>query len=100
MTDISESYISPDLAKIEDNEIVIRIPFNALPNAFLHAWDEEYGFDNHTFIITDINIAAQNFINYINEENEVGETTIHRTLDEAVINMTEQGEEGISDGTE
>lgn len=84
-----------ELANIEGEEIVIRVPLSALPAAAKVAWDEAFGFEEHTFAVDDVNTFAAEFVRELNAEDEEGTTLIHVALDKAAVNAVENGAEGI-----
>lgn len=84
-------------AKIEGDEIVIRIPIEALPHAAEVAWDQEYGEDEHALYVEDVNEFAKEFVYALLKEDEEGSTVLHFAFGEAVIEATEQGACGIND---
>lgn len=84
-------------AKIEGDEIIIRIPKSALPNCAEYAWDTEYGFERHALYVENLDEFTKEFVNALNYENEIGETLITVALDKAIINATENGAFGIND---
>lgn len=85
-------------AKIEGDEIVIRIPIEALPTAAEIAWENTYG--ESGLYVDDLDEFAKEFLNYLLAENEIGDTLLHVAFDKAVINATEQGAFGIADRNE
>lgn len=89
-----------DLAKIEGEEIVIRIPLAAIPYAASIAFDEAgYDVDEDTgatrMRVTDARTFAQGMLWALNHEGEDGSTPVHYLLDRAVIEAAEQGTEGL-----
>jgi hypothetical protein len=84
-------------AKIENDQIVIRVPITALENAVTYAWDNEYGFKQHALYIEDVNEFAKELVRALNTEEENGETLITKAFDKATINATENGAFGIND---
>lgn len=85
------------LAKIEHEEIVIRIPLTALPNAARIAWDNQFGFGNHSYYVDDLTEFSKSFVLELNREDEIGDTVLHRVFDSVVISLTENGELGFND---
>lgn len=85
------------LAKIEGEEIVIRIPFAGVKNATEIAWDNHYGFEQHGLYIENQAEWIESFCATLNYESEDGTTVLHEAFDKAVISATEQGEFGIND---
>jgi hypothetical protein len=92
--------LGSDLAKIEGDEIVIRVPIAAIPHAAKIAFDEaNYDIDDDTnetrMVVTDAAAFALGMIDALNQESEDGSTPIHYLLDRAVVYAAEQGTEGI-----
>lgn len=83
-------------AKIEGDEIVIRIPIAAIETAAPHAWDDQYGFGNHSISVSDPATFAKELVLELNRESETGVTLVHRALDQACVNAAENGAEGLS----
>ena len=79
-----------ELANIEGDEIVIRVPISAIRHAASAAL-EECGVE-----VTDEREAAKAIVRYLNDEDEEGSTPVHFALDKALTNAVEQGEEGFS----
>ncbi len=88
------------LANIEGDDIVIRIPIKSIADAAKVAFDEEYGFEEHSITVTDNRLAAEAIVRQLNDEEEDGTTLVHQILDKAVTNAFEDGDEGFSDGTD
>lgn len=86
-----------ELANIEGEEIVIRIPVAALPGAAQVAWDEQYGFEQHSLRVCDVAAFAKEFVRELNSEAEDGTTLIHIVLDKAAVNAAENGAEGLEE---
>jgi hypothetical protein len=84
-----------ELAQIEGEEVVIRVPISGLPHAADVAWNEQYG--EHGLFVEDLGEFAKEFVRYLNSEDEEGSTVLHFAFDRAVINATEQGAFGIGD---
>lgn len=84
-------------AKIEAGEIVIRVPLAAIPCAALVAFDEQYGFEQHSLEVVDVDVFAGELVLELNRESEDGTTLVHLMLDRAVIRATENGAQGIED---
>jgi hypothetical protein len=81
------------MAKIENGEIVIRIPIDVLASAPLFAWDREFG--EHRYEVETKEGLAGSLVYRLNEETETGETPVHRMLDAAAVRVVEQGDEGV-----
>lgn len=94
--------LDSELAKIEGDEIVIRIPLAAIPYAASLALSEHgYAIDEATaetrVVITDTRKFAEDMLRALNEESEDGSTRVHLTLDAAVCIAYEQGSEGAEE---
>ena len=89
-----------DLANLEGDEVVIRIPVSALAHAASVAWDEAYGFEQHTLHVGNLEDFTKEFLTYLNQESETGETVLHAAFDKAIFNATEAGAFGICDGAD
>lgn len=88
-----------NLAKIEDDEIVIRVPFAAIPYAASLALSEHgYSVDERTaetrITVTDARQFAEDMVRAMNTESEDGTTRVHILLDAAVCIAYENGSEG------
>jgi hypothetical protein len=75
------------LAKIEEQEIVIRVPVNCL--------QLNIDYNNLNVCISDLETFAKEFVSAINSESEDGTTLVHKMLDKALVNTVEQGAEGV-----
>lgn len=87
--------VEGQLANIEGEQVVIRVPISGLPHAASVAWDEQYG--DHNLFVENLDEFAKEFVRYLNAEEEDGTTVLHRAFDKAVIEATEQGGFGIGD---
>jgi hypothetical protein len=83
------------MIKIENDEIVLRIPIAALKDAAMVAFDDAMGFQQHSFFIEDVNLFAKELVYELNKENEKGSTVIHKMLDKTVIACLNEGAQGI-----
>ena len=82
-----------DLANLEGDEIVIRIPVGGLSGAAyegLAAVGCEEGDD------MDYECLARDLVSQLNSESEDGTTPVHNMLDQAVIEASEQGAEAFA----
>lgn len=86
-----------DFASIEGDQIVIRVPLDALPNASQVAWDDHYGLEEHDLHIVDVAVFADEFVRELNSEEEDGTTLVHLMLDKAAVNAAENGAAGLND---
>lgn len=86
---------SPDLASIEADQIVIRVPILAVPFAASVAFDEAYG--EHGYSVTDAAEFARAIVGELRAEEEDGTTLVHRMLDKASTRALENGAEGIAE---
>ena len=85
-----------ELAAIEGDEIVIRVPISAIPEAASVAFDEQYG-ENHDVNVIDAPVFARELLSALLDESEDGTTLIHEMLDKACIRCAEDGAEGLSE---
>lgn len=86
--------------KIEGNEIVIRMPFDALKTAYTYSPKIENMFDGDLDAIpkiTDLEIFAESVIEGLTVEREDGSNFIFDAFDEAFEYVLEQGLEGLSE---
>lgn len=90
MSDIDHS---SGRAVVEDNAIVIRVPFSVLPTVVEGAWASG-GIDTH-MKITDVAVFAQEICNALNREEENGDTRIHQMFDVAFEWAYGYGAEGV-----
>jgi hypothetical protein len=81
-----------DLAKIEGDEIVIRISLDTLPIAAEAVWSDD-GYE-----ISDIYTFAKELVWILNREEENGDTIVTDMLDKGINEALEQGVLGISGG--
>ena len=85
-------------AKIENGNLLISISIDTLVNASNYS---QYFFDckedGINLVISDKDKFAKSVANALNLEEEDGGTPITRMLDEAIIWVSEQGEEGIEE---
>lgn len=81
------------LAKIEGEEIVIRIPKAVIKACFDYALDHAFG--NHDYNISEEAVFINEFVSVLNRESETGETVLHLALDKAIVTAVENGCEGI-----
>lgn len=92
--------LPPPLAKIEGDEIVIRVPLAAIPHAAQLALSEHgYSTDDNAWTriqITDPRTFAADMCRAMNDESEDGSTRVHLLLDAAVCVAYEQGSEGAA----
>lgn len=80
------------LAKIEGDEIVIRVPIGALNQCVQHVM----GGLGEIYEVTDAPVFAKEFVNALNAENEIGDTVIHLAFDKAIETAIENGCEGVT----
>lgn len=81
------------LANVEGDEIVIRIPKDALRACFDIALDRAFG--DHSYNISEEAVFIKEFVNELNRESETGETVLHAALDKAIVTAVENGCEGV-----
>jgi len=77
------------LAKLEGDEIVIRIPKDAMRACFDFALDRAFG--DHNYNISEEAVFIKEFIYELNREDDTGETVLHRALDAAIVTAVENG---------
>lgn len=87
------------IAKIEGDEIVIRLPIDAIPFAASVAFVERnYDLDDDgepKMKVSDAAAFAPYLVTALSQESEDGTTRIHRLLDRAIVDACEQGAEGV-----
>jgi len=82
-------------ARIEGREIVIRIPFEALPIALEYVCDTNFDPADEQYRIVDIDEVAREFVSAFNrEENDERFSTM---LDETLLNVIENGAFGMEE---
>lgn len=81
-----------EFAKIEGDEIVIRIKVDVIRTAIdaVPGWPENYR-------VADPLEAAKSIVMRLNDEDEDGTTLVHTALDNAVLTALEQGDEGFEE---
>lgn len=89
----------PHLARIEGDDLVIRLPMAALITATEHCedlatFDDEKG-DYRKVKVTDPKAWMQGVVRELNSESDDGTTAVHLLFDKAFVGATDQGEEGI-----
>jgi len=87
--------VSNGLVNIEGDEIVIRVPIDALPEACAIAWESSLG--EHGIAITDLPVFAKEFVRELRREEENGDTLVHKMLDRAAYMAANNGAEGLSE---
>lgn len=87
--------MSDQLVEIVGNEIVIRVPLDALPVAASAAWASR---SLRELNVTDIPVFASELVNQLRQEKENGDTLVTDMLDAAVIRAVEWGAEGFDFG--
>lgn len=81
-----------DIAKIEGEEIVIRIPIRELSGAACEGLD----YVGYEGVDMNFDQLAKDIIDQMNSEDEDGTTPIHRLLDQAVIEASESGADAFA----
>jgi hypothetical protein len=89
-----------ELVRIEGDEIVIRVPISAIPDAAAVSFDDAFGYLDHNCRVTDAALAAESIVRALRHESEDGTTLVHEMLDSAVLNAFEEGDEGFDGGAE
>jgi hypothetical protein len=82
-------------AVIENGDIIIRAPIDALPQVAEGAW--VIGALDKRWKVTDPAIFAKELLHALNNEDEQGTTMIHKMFDKAINEALEQGAEGIEE---
>lgn len=82
-------------AKIEGEDIVIRVAVSALPQVVEGAWTA--GYMETRFKVTDAPTFAKELVSELNAESEDGTTAIHKMFDACINEAIEQGAEGIEE---
>lgn len=80
----------------QNEEIVIRIPVDAIPYCVEVACDEFYGPD-HGIHVVDLNEFKKEFLRALEHEEENGDTVLHKAFDKAIINAVEGGAFGLNE---
>lgn len=83
-----------DMAKIEGDEIVIRLSFDALVTA-TEACPAFEPIEDNQPAVTDRAVWAREVVRELNSESEDGTTLVHLMFDKAFLQAAEQGAEGI-----
>lgn len=85
-----------ELVSIEGDEIVIRVPILALPDAFKYC-DYVEGFDPEgpRPCVTDAAVFARELLGELQREEEDGSTVVTEMLDDAMRAAVENGCEGV-----
>lgn len=89
--------IMRDLVKIEDDEIVIRVPISAIKDAAAYAFDDAWGFQPHNVEVVDEQKFAKEIVTEMRRETETGITLVHRMLDKACVTAAENGAFGLNE---
>lgn len=78
---------------VEGDEIVIRVPIDAIPTAAVIAFDRALGFGNHSLRIENARRFAYAMADALRYEiePETGSTMVDRALDEACLRVLENG---------
>lgn len=85
-------------AVIEDGKIVISVDIDALPiimSGSIAAGDGPMG--GYLYKVTDAPVFAEEVVRYLNDENEIGTTLVHRMFDQAMADAIDQGAEGVEE---
>jgi hypothetical protein len=82
--------------EIEGEEIVIRVPVDALPDAAATALDRHYGFDTRSATVVDPQAFALDLLDHLRWEDENGDTLVTRMLDAACLKAEQWGAEGLA----
>lgn len=91
---MTENYCALSV-EIEDNAIVIRLPFDALESATKYCPDLNEMAEDFKVEVTDIKTWAEDVLHELKLEEEDGSTPVIRLFDLAFTNAAEQGSLGI-----
>lgn len=80
----------------ENEELVIRIPVSAIPYCVTVACDEHYGFEQHNIEVENLDEFKEEFLNALLDEEENGDTVLHKAFDKEIINCVENGAFGLT----
>lgn len=84
------------LVAIEGDQIVIRVPIHALPDAAATAFDRHYGFDVRSASVVDPNAFARDLLDELLREDDNGDTPVTRMLDATCVKAEQAGAEGLA----
>ncbi len=82
-------------ARIEGNDIVIRIPIDSLPQVVEGSW--AIGYMSTRYDVTEPSIFAKALVHELNYEDEQGTTPVHKLFDSMIEEAINQGAEGIEE---
>lgn len=82
-----------ELAKIEGDEIIIRIKVSDLTDLAYEGFGQAGYFYYEGDGELDVNQLGAEIVGALNAESENGTTLVHKALDEAVIDLSENGSE-------
>lgn len=85
-----------NIVNIEGDEIVIRVPVHALPDAAATAFDRHYGFDVRSATVVDPEAFAKELFYVLSDEDENGDTLVTQMLDTACVKAEQAGAEGLA----
>lgn len=85
------------LVELEDGEIVIRVPIDAIPSAAAIAFDNHYGFEQHNTQVVYVDTFAIELLHELRKEAEDGTTLVHLMLDKACVQCAEAGAFGLNE---
>lgn len=85
-----------NIMNIEGDEIVIRVPIDALPDIAATAFDHYYGFDKHRIAVVDSKAFAKDLVEQLSKEDDCGNTMVTRTIDFACLEAESAGAEGLA----
>ncbi len=80
---------------IKNKAVMIRLPFEVLECAAKEAFDREYGHDRHNYEIVDAALFAKDLVHELNHEEENGDTVVTKLFDQAIVNATSNGAQGV-----
>lgn len=82
-------------ALIEDGVIVIRLPVDNLPAVLEGSWAS--GGIETRWKLSDNDAFAKDLVRALNDEDEAGNTMIHRMFDKGIDEAIESGAEGVDE---
>ncbi len=83
---------------IENGEIVVRVPIEALPVALEYQdWNMNEDGTANRWRVTDTAALAKELVNALKMESETGNTFLTKAFDDAMLHVLEQGGEGIDE---
>jgi hypothetical protein len=81
--------------KLDGSVIVIRVPAHILKVAARYAWDKQFG--EHKLYVSDEMAFVKEVLHQLLQEDEAGDNMVHRMLDAAMVEVAEDGGEGVDE---